>query len=61
MICAAVFEWKHFVNSARAQVFERWFGRRGMRIFCALMGCMLITLVVWAMVESAPPRPITIP
>ena len=44
MICAALYEWKWFMNDYRARLLVRLIGRTGARIFYVIFGGGLLVL-----------------
>ena len=45
-ICGAVLDWEWFMNSRKAQLFVRLFGRTRTRVFYGLLGAALVVLGV---------------
>ena len=45
-LCGAAFDWDFFMNSRRARLFVRLFGRNGARVFYGLLGAAIVVLGV---------------
>lgn len=45
-ICGAWFDWDWFMNSRRAWIFVKLFGRNGARLFYGLLGTTIVVLGV---------------
>ncbi len=55
-VCGAAYDWDFFMNSRRAWLFVKLFGRNGARIFYGLLGSTLVVLgvlFVAGVIESA--------
>lgn len=49
-ICGAAFDWDFFINSRKARFFVSTLGRKGARIFYAVLG--LVVLVLGALITA---------